>query len=286
MKSITVRAHAKINWMLRVLRRRDDGYHEIETIFQAISLHDTLEIHRDNETRLVCSNRRLPHDRRNLVLDAVERLREVASFGEVRIHLDKKIPIGGGLGGGSSDAAATLLAIDRLFNLDVPFDTLRAIAADLGSDAPFFLRGGAAWGAGRGEILEPLPDIGRIPLLLILPSKSMSTREAYAALGRTSEPSGKKRGRAAWSKVVEDGLLGHAEELGNDFEEPFFRKHPGLLQWREALERHGAKVARLSGSGSTIFGAFDTAEGRDAAAIALGKRARVVKARTLDASES
>lgn len=283
MQTITARAFAKINWTLRVLRRRDDGYHDIETVFQSISLHDTLAFRRARRTELTCSDRRIPVDARNLVLGAVERLRECASFGGVRIHLEKRIPAGGGLGGGSSDAAVTLVALDRMFDLGISAADLREIAMGLGSDVPFFLRGGTAYATGRGERVETLPDVPPIPLLLVLPNRSMSTREAYAALGRTNELRVPAAGSDAWRAVVGKGLLGDPSRLENDFEEPFFAKHPDLVQWKTALRELGASLAMLSGSGSTIFGAFESAELRDAATTALEGRVRVVPAETLPA---
>src|SRR6266568_3445478 len=151
-----VLAHAKINWSLRITGRRADGYHDLETLFQTISLHDTLTITPSERLTLTCDDPTIPVDDTNLVLRAAK----LAAAPPVAIHLEKRIPAGGGLGGGSSDAAATLVA------LGAPSAEL---ALQLGSDVPFFLVGGTAYATGRGEVLTPLRRAAPIPLLLLLP---------------------------------------------------------------------------------------------------------------------
>ena len=211
MQSLSVRSFAKINWMLRILGRRPDGFHDLETIFQTISLHDVLTLRRADELEVGCDDPNIPAGPDNLVQRAAAEM--IAEFGidPVRIDIRKAIPAGGGLGGGSSNAAFTLMALDRMFSLDAPLEKLLEIAARLGSDVPFFLIGGTAWATGRGERLEVLPSSAPLPLLLLLPGESVGTAEAYRALseargeGPSLAPDSLGRSRA--EKVMRDGLL-------------------------------------------------------------------------------
>jgi 4-diphosphocytidyl-2-C-methyl-D-erythritol kinase len=247
-----VRSYAKINWALRVTGKRADAYHDIETVFQTISLHDTLIFRAAERLSLTCSE--LPVDETNLVLRAARAL----GSPPVAITLEKRIPVGGGLGGGSSNAAATLVALAKMFDIRKPLDD---IALALGSDVPFFLRGGTAYATGRGEVLTPLPRVAPVPLLLAFPRERVLTSEAYALLRHFSSPLGADRFRA----MIEDDLLGHASDLINDFEEPIFTKLPQLARLKGRMIDAGAAWAGMSGSGSTLVGAFRTAPERDGA---------------------
>jgi 4-diphosphocytidyl-2-C-methyl-D-erythritol kinase len=240
-------AHAKINWSLRVTGKRADGYHDIETLFQTISLHDTLTIEPSDKLALTCSDASIPTDDTNLVIRAAK-----AAGLTARIHLEKRIPAGGGLGGGSTDAAAILAFMD-CFDLRV--------AASLGSDVPFFIHGGTQYATGRGEILTPLPSVAPVPLILLFPEERVLTAQAYAMLRRFSPPLGVDRFRA----MIADNLLDHGSELVNDFEEPVFGRFPHLHAMKMRLLELGAAWAAMSGSGSTIAGAFRSQADRDAA---------------------
>ena len=222
-----VAAHAKINWSLRVIGKRADGYHDIETLFQTISLHDLLTIEKSDRLTLTCSDPSIPTDDTNLVIRAARAIGATA-----RIHLEKRIPAGGGLGGGSSDAAAILSA----FNRKDP-----QIALSLGSDVPFFLHGGTAYATGRGEKIEALPRVAPVPLLLLFPEERVLTAQAYAILRRFSPPLGLQRLRA----MIDDNLLDHATELINDFEEPVFAKFPHLHALKTRLYEEGAAWAAV-----------------------------------------
>jgi 4-diphosphocytidyl-2-C-methyl-D-erythritol kinase len=243
-----VRAHAKINWTLRVTRRRDDGFHDLETLFQTISLHDTLTFERSDHLTLTCDDPTIPVDDSNLVLRAARAANATAA-----IHLQKRIPHGGGLGGGSSDAAATLCA------LGVPCADL---ALSLGSDVPFFLAGGTAYATGRGEVLTPLRNRAGIALLLLFPEERVMTAEAFRMLRRYSPPVGLDRLR-------EFDPLRDSDILINDFEEPVFDRLPKLRELKQRLYEAGAKWANMTGSGSTIVGAFADTTSRDAARAAF-----------------
>jgi 4-diphosphocytidyl-2-C-methyl-D-erythritol kinase len=240
-----VAAYAKINWSLRITGKRADGFHDLETLFQTISLHDTLTFEASDRLTLTCDDPSIPVDDTNLVIRA-------AGDANVAITLHKEIPAGGGLGGGSSDAAATLIALGK---------ASPELALALGSDVPFFLTGGTAYATGRGEVLTPLPRLAGIPLLLVIPEERVSTARAFAMLRRLSAPLGIDRYRA----MIDDDLLSHATELINDFEEPIFAMLPSLRMLKMKLYEAGAAWAEMSGSGSTIVGAFRNAADRDAA---------------------
>ena len=257
-----MKAYAKINWALRVTGKRPDGFHNIETLFQTISLHDDLTFERADRLSLTCDDSTIPVDDTNLVTRAAKAIGATA-----RIHLQKRIPAGGGLGGGSSDAAAVL----REFNRNDP-----QIALSLGSDVPFFLEGGTAYATGRGEILTPLPRVAGIPLLLLIPEERVSTARAFGMLRTFSPPLGIDRYRA----MIDDDLLSHATELVNDFEEPIFAMLPALRTLKTQLYEAGAAWAAMSGSGSTIVGAFRNAADRDAARERFS-RLRTVSAETI-----
>ena len=243
-----VRAYAKINLGLRVTGKRADGFHDIETIFQTISLHDTLMFTPSKVLTLTCDAPDIPTDETNLVMRAAR----AVGGPPMAIALSKRIPAGGGLGGGSADAAATLRALGR------PDPEL---ALQLGSDVPFFLLGGTAYATGRGEVLTPLPSLAGIPLVLVMPEERVGTAQAYAMLRRFSPPLGLERVRA----MTEDDFLSHASELINDFEEVV----PHLAAIKTRLYALGAAWAGMSGSGSTIVGAFRETRDRDAALARL-----------------
>jgi 4-diphosphocytidyl-2-C-methyl-D-erythritol kinase len=271
---LRLRSLAKINLDLRVLHRRPDGFHELRTIFQTISLSDSIEIeYRRGRTSVhIQSNFNIPD---NIVERAAHSvLRATGKTGQVGFVLRKRIPLGGGLGGGSSNAASVLLALPGLLGKSVPFGKLWELAAELGSDVPFFLLGGTAVGLGRGSELYPLPDFPRRPILLVAPGIHVSTAEAYRVLER-------KQANELPSAVLTNFLpvAWHAsdpaplseEAWTNDFESVVFRQHPQLKSIKGKLLRLGARPALMSGSGSSVFGVFESVEARDRAAAAFRK---------------
>ncbi|HEU4523334.1 MAG TPA: 4-(cytidine 5'-diphospho)-2-C-methyl-D-erythritol kinase [Thermoanaerobaculia bacterium] len=256
---IQVRSHAKINWALRILGRRPDGYHDLETLFQTISLHDTITIRESSEWNLSCDDPSVPTDETNLILKAARALGTPA----VAIEVRKRIPAGGGLGGGSSNAAATLVALARMFAVDDR--ALHEIALSIGSDVPFFLVGGTAYATGRGEELARMPAASPIPLLLIFPEERVSTPEAFRLIRGYSQPVGMD----VFDDAVRGDLLSHRDLLVNDFEGPIFEQLPKLRAFKERLYEAGAAWAGMSGSGSTMVGAFRSQAARDQAAAAF-----------------
>ena len=256
--TVRVPAYAKLNLGLRVLYRRPDGYHEIRTVFQTISLADRLEIsfRPARTTRIAIEG--TPEIPDNLVERAAHLVLEALRIqGDISFHLRKNIPAGAGLGGGSSDAAAVLLALPVLAGKTLPADRLQAIAAQLGSDVPFFLHGGTAVGLGRGEELYPLPDRPSARGLLVTPAIHSSTAEAYRDLSArlTSIPLQNKLD--SFQQEVWRSVTGGSTGVdGNDFEEVVFARHRKLKQIKDQLIRFGAKPAAMTGSGSAIFGIF------------------------------
>jgi 4-diphosphocytidyl-2-C-methyl-D-erythritol kinase len=253
-----VRALAKINLSLKVLHRRPDGYHELRTVFQTVSLADTLDIEFTPapHTRIeLCGAPEIPD---NLVGRAARLALEALGItSQVRFGLTKRIPIGAGLGGGSSDAAAVLLALPVLAGGHIPLAGLIELAAQLGSDVPFFLLGGRAVALGRGTELYPLPEQGSRNALLVAPELPISTPEAYQALGRqlTNEPPPAMISSfqsCIWQQT--EGLAGPLGE--NDFQSVVFDRHPQLKLLQRKLSKLGADPAMLSGSGSALFGVF------------------------------
>jgi 4-diphosphocytidyl-2-C-methyl-D-erythritol kinase len=270
---IQVPSYAKINWSLRVTGKRADGFHDLETVFQLISLHDTLTFTESDRLVITCDDRTIPTDERNLVVKAARAL----GVERVAIHIEKRIPSGGGLGGGSSNAAATLTALAKMFDLHEP---LESIALQLGSDVPFFLVGGTAYATGRGEVITPLPDAPHLPLLLVLPRQRVSTPEAFRSLTHFSPALGIDAYSEAfvWRRLpasapgetgAQAGSLRYTSVFTNDFEEPVFARFPQLRGFKEKLYEAGASWAAMSGSGSTIVGAFPDVSSRDAARSAF-----------------
>jgi len=267
--SLRIRAFAKINLCLHVMGKRADGYHELRTIFQAISLHDTLDISITPGTSAVelglTSNDETLVGPDNLVLRAIDAIcRQIGFKGSVSVHLEKKIPVARGLGGGSSDAAAALIGMMRLTDCEVPLPRLMEIAAGLGADVPFFLFGGRALAVNRGDEIYPLPNGPKRTILVVSPRDiGVSTKDAYewisAELTRLSKPN-RIWGFCAlcWSR--------QGAGISNDFEGPVFSRYPRLGEIRDALLERGAADAALAGSGSAVFGIFrNPAQARRAA---------------------
>jgi 4-diphosphocytidyl-2-C-methyl-D-erythritol kinase len=268
-ESVRLRSLAKINLDLRVLHKRADGFHELRTIFQTISVADIIEIdYTPGRTKITLrANIDIPG---NLILKACDLvLRATKAKGQLQIALRKRIPMGSGLGGGSSNAAAILLALPALLRKTLPFEKVLELAADLGSDVPFFLIGGTAVGLGRGIELYPLPDVPRSPGLLITPEIHSSTAAAYAALGRQvsdESPPVILRRFQAFTLCACGPKANRQWPSFNDLETVVFRQHPQLQSIKRKLLKLGARRAMMTGSGSALFGLFPSREVRDRAA--------------------
>jgi 4-diphosphocytidyl-2-C-methyl-D-erythritol kinase len=279
MREVRVPAFAKINLRLDILGKRTDGYHELRTIFQTISLRDDLRLRTARHPGIsltIQGNAQLSAEpmRKNLVYRAIDALRhELKIHPGVEIELRKRIPAGGGLGGGSSDAAAALLGYLRLTAKKLPPARLIEIAASLGADVPFFLFGGRAVGVNRGDEIYPLAGIAKQSIVVVVPHEiRVPTADAFRwvhapalTASRSHVQSSASRSRlqltksAATSKLWEFCALcwsTQASGLSNDFEGPVFQRHPRLAAIKRALLRAGAAEASLAGSGSAVFGVF------------------------------
>jgi len=257
-RRVTIRAHAKINLDLRVLGTRVDGYHELRTVFQALSLHDTIEcVARDGPFAIECTAAGIPIDRDNLIWRAAERLwhalRREGPPRDVAVRLEKRIPVQAGLGGGSANAAAALLALADVWGVPLRPSQLTDVAVALGADVPFFLSGGTALGLGRGDEIYPLTDLPRHWVVLLVPGFGVSSRDAYAWYDRDRSLG---RSTAGEPQYVPGPWPTRAARMVNDLEAPIARQHPEIDQMKTALRRAGAVAAAMSGSGSAVFGLF------------------------------
>jgi 4-diphosphocytidyl-2-C-methyl-D-erythritol kinase len=286
-KTIKARAFAKVNLGLKVLGKRPDGYHEIRTIYQTVGLADFLQAGispRESETSLECDHPELSSGRENLVYRAAEFWRRASGFkGGIRLRLEKHIPMGAGLGGGSSDAAVTLLMLEQLTGNRLGFAELARMAAQLGSDVPLFLMGGRVLGCGRGEEIYPLTDLPARSCLIAFPGFSVPTAEAYAALDSRLTQGDETRRMSSLGKrspfPLED--WGPAE---NDFESFVFARWPELARVKGQLIRAGAETASLTGSGSALFAVFASAQQLNRGASRIPSKWKVFKVPTLSRS--
>lgn len=268
--SFSLPSFAKINWTLRVLGKRGDGFHELFTVFQTLSLSDTLCFAESETLELTCDDRNVPLDERNLIVQAANSLGDI--FGAKKgaaIHLEKRIPSPGGLGGGSSNAAAALIGLARLWEMDVSLDELMPIAAKIGSDVPFFLYGGTAVGAGRGEMLEQADDVVEPYMLIVTPDVNVSTGIAFGRLGAPTLTNEELGHILSVCRTEADSLRLHRTALINDLEASVFADFPEIRRVKETLLEIGARNAAMSGSGASVFAIFDNIETRQTAIKAL-----------------
>jgi 4-diphosphocytidyl-2-C-methyl-D-erythritol kinase len=267
---VTVPCFAKLNLDLRVLHKRPDDYHELRTIFQTISLKDSLRVEYEPAKRTQINLSSSIEIEDNVVVRSAKmvlgRLKRTAW---VRFVINKQIPLGAGLGGGSSDAAAVLMALPALAGEHIPFPDLVRLAESLGSDVPFFLQGGTAVGVGRGSEVYPLPDLPPTIAILVSPGVHVSTANAYRALNRTALTSPSESPILREFQTIAWNLAGSSLDqlpLKNDFEEAVFGIHKQLPAQVRKLRKLGAKPALMTGSGSALFGIFkDIADAQSAA---------------------
>jgi 4-diphosphocytidyl-2-C-methyl-D-erythritol kinase len=286
--TVTVRSFAKINLGLSIGALRADGFHDLRTVYQTIALHDVIHVSvgRGTGIEIVCADPRVPCDSSNTCYRIAERvLDKLDATGRVTIEIEKRLPVQGGLGAASSNAVATMLALERALKKRLAQADRLRIAADVGSDLPLFLVGGTALGVGRGEEVYPVPDLPPTPLVVVTPEIGVSTPKAFSDWDQLTPSHVSDRlmevGRAlsAWLVLPHAGaparggsragkLLLDLVRTGieNDFEKVVFPQYPELRDMKGALERAGAAYASLSGSGSTLYGLFRR---RDAAARAV-----------------
>ncbi len=272
--TLTRECPAKVNLFLRVLARESDGYHGIETLFCRIALADTLSISRTaNGIALTVEGADVGPTEQNLAWRAADAV--LAATGRkcgVQLHLTKRIPAGGGLGGGSSDAAAALLAVNQLAGNAIPRAELLNIATRLGADVPFFmLEASCALAWGHGQRMLQLPPLASMPMLLLLPGVPVPTADAYGWVDEARQSAG-PRGSVALDLDVLQSWSDIARLAGNDFESAVFGRLPPIRAGFEALAGTHPMLCRMSGSGSTLFAVYRNARDRDDAAMQLGNK--------------
>lgn len=282
---LTLHARAKINLHLEVLGKLPSGYHAVQTVYHSIDLADTLTFQRANAGVVIdCDDETVPTGGQNLVARAAEAFfRFTGAAVGLRVAITKRIPAGAGLGGGSADAAATLVALSRLCHTRYPASVLERIGAAIGADVPFCVRGGAAWGVGTGTELTPLPDASGLRVLVVNPGIHVDTAWAYAAL----RASPIRRGQGFRLTAADTGVTilrawsGVEPSARNSFEKPVFAAHPVVRVIRDRLRRHGA-AAMMTGSGSTVFGVFHDDRALSAARDAMSDQPFVVATSLVD----
>ena len=287
---LTLPSFAKINWTLEILGKRPDGYHEVRTLLQTVSIADELTFELTGQGITIhCDHPEVPCDETNLAYRAAKLLSDFTGAGlGVRIRIAKRLPVAAGLGGGSGNAVVTLLALQRLWNVQVEPRDLFGLAAKLGADAPFFLIGGTCLGVGRGDEVYPLADIDEEFLLLVNLGIAVATRDAYADLpSELTKPEAVIKMplsfEAAYAAIIRPGA---PAPLINDLESPVFARHSALVEVKRRLKQVGARGVLMSGSGSTIFAIFDSAEARARAEDDLSATGwRSLRARTLGRTE-
>jgi 4-diphosphocytidyl-2-C-methyl-D-erythritol kinase len=288
-RALVLRPSAKINLTLRVGPRRADGFHEVRTLLQSIAITDTLTISsRPGPFALNTRSPGVPTDRSNLIWKAAELLwRDLRRVGDPRdahVRLEKSIPVAAGLGGGSADAAAALSGLNAVWGGKRSRRHLATLAATLGSDVPFFLQGGTALGAGRGEELYPVDDVHRMSVIVIKPSFGVATAEAYRWLD--DDRAAAVDAPASTRPAVELGWSTGPVSLDNDLEAPVARRHPDIGQMVAACVSEGALGAAMTGSGSAVFGLFPEAVARKAASRLKRPEWLVTLTRTADRREA
>lgn len=264
---LTVRAHAKINWSLSICGERPDGYHDLDMLMQSIELSDELSFETARWLTLTVNGQRLPCGDRNLVIRAANALNETLGLRMgARITLKKNIPSRAGLGGGSADCAATLLALNRLWNLNLPLRTLMQVGLKLGADVPFCLQRGLARAQGVGEILTPCEGAPVYPLVMVTPGGGLSTPAVFKAWGAGGHPM-TPVDTPALAEALAAGDLERAQALShNDLEAPAISLMPEIGALIAHFRAQGARFVRMTGSGSTVFAAFDSEDAARAAA--------------------
>ena len=273
-ESFSLPSFAKINWTLRVLGKRADGFHELFTIFQTISLHDTLVFEKSDRLELFCDDPTVPTDEGNLIIKAGQKLKDLTGYAiKGRVTLVKRIPSPGGLGGGSSNAMTAIFGLLKLNGIR-PIKTweLRDLASSLGADVPFFLCGGTATGADRGDYVLPnIAEIDEPYLLVVTPQVEVPTAEAFAVIN--APPLTKSDAESILTVCREEASSfdPRLSVLKNEFEASVFDAYPEVGRVKETLLGLGAVNAVMSGSGASVFGIFDNTETRQAAEKALDK---------------
>lgn len=274
-----VKAFSKINLGLEVLKKRDDGYHDIRTLFQSISLHDSIEVDFYSSDKIVVngSDRSISWGKENLVYKAAYIMKEQAMTDKgIHIHVQKNIPAGAGLGGGSSDAAVTLLALNKILGLNLRKDELKEFGKGLGADVPYFFEGGLCIGTKRGDEVSLIDDLPKLFCLLVLEGTSVSTRSVYKSFGESLTSRDKE------SKIIEFLNTRELGGLENDLEETVFQLYPQIEDVKHLVMKTEPVLSLVSGTGSVVFGIFRSEEKARTAFKRIEKVYPTVLAETLN----
>ena len=265
-----ISARAKINWTLDILGQREDGYHLMDMLMQPVTLADHVIITPAEEITLTTGGTPLlPADEKHLAYRAARALQKHTGYlGGAAIHVEKRIPVGAGMGGGSADAAAVLIGLNRLWNLSLPTEKLEAIGLTLGADVPFCIRGGLTRTTGIGERMEPLPCGKNWPLVVIQPCEGLSTKEIFTAYHEGVVDAKPDNDSAARALALGDDHLLHVS-LANVMQPISEARRPGIAQAIAALKDAGAFAAQMTGSGSAVFGVFQDDASADKAYASL-----------------
>lgn len=256
MNQITLRANAKINLFLNVLDKRPDGYHNIETIYQSISLHDTITLRKlsHGEVKLQSNIPDLPTDERNIVYKAVKlMMSETNTNYGVDIQIIKRIPISAGLAGGSADAAGTLVGLNELWDIGFSQDKLKELGEKLGADVPFCIIGGTCLGEGKGEKIIKLNSLPSLPVVIANPGFQVSTAWAYENIDNLGLTEITKNANILIDKINQKDLSNISDDLFNIFESVVFQKYPVLSELKDCFNKNGALGSLMTGSGPTVF---------------------------------
>jgi 4-diphosphocytidyl-2-C-methyl-D-erythritol kinase len=262
MRSVNLPSFAKINLDLRILGTRPDGFHDLKTIFQSLALFDNVSVSaRRGPMAVTCDEPDIPTDQRNLVWKAASLLHRTVTGKsspprDIAIDLRKRVPSEAGLGGGSSNAAMTLLALNKLWKLDLDLATLSRIGALLGADVPYFMVGGTSLGLGRGDDIYPLADMPPVHVVILRPGFGVSTPDAYKWFDEEKRRALKEPA----PRPVPAGWPAWSQTLRNDLEIPVVRHHPAIGRIRQSLLDAGATFSAMSGSGSAVFGLFERSD--------------------------
>jgi len=256
---ISIKAYAKINWALDIVSARDDGYHELDMLMQLIELHDDLHFEHARWTTITINGKLLPVGNKNLVVKAADALNHyMGKRNSTRVTLKKVIPVRAGLGGGSADCAAALIALNKLWKYNICDNELLEIGASLGSDVPFCMKGIFARVRGRGEVMEPLTRAPRIPLVIVQPDEGLSTADVFGKYDEIGESSIHADIPALANALSTRNLLLAQSLSANSLEAPAIALLPQILTLMDKLRLAGAEYVRMTGSGSCVFGAFSS----------------------------
>lgn len=277
--NITVSANAKVNLFLDILRKRPDGYHNISSVMHTLDLHDSLDLSLSDKKGIIITstNPYIPKDERNIAYKAAEKfLSELKEERGVTINIRKRIPIGGGLGGSSTDGAAVLSGLNYLFGKPFSEDSLLTMAASLSADMPFLLKKGAALCQGIGEILTPLPTLSCCFAVIISPKFSLNTKIMYELYDEDKNPFNPSEENII-NAIKENSVSSVSSNLYNAFEKPAVKLKPEIASFKERLLKEGAKGVLMSGSGSCVYGLFD----KQSEALALSEKLSFEKIRAI-----